>query len=128
MNAVWLLLSSRLTAAVPSAAAIPVKANFPLFFRPVSFPRDAAVLVGPVRLRSEDNFPCISSSDDSEDTRPHPPCRPGSAAAGEQVVAQQAEPLPQVVCLSHGLGVSHQIGIQLLQVQQRLLLHLSQQM
>lgn len=52
----------------------------------------------------------------------------GSAAAGEQVVGQQAEPLPQVVGLRHGLGVRQQLGVQLLQVQQRLLLHLSQQM
>ena len=51
----------------------------------------------------------------------------GSAAAGEQVVAQQAQPLPQAVGLRHGVRVHHQLRVQLLQVQQRLLLHLGQQ-
>lgn len=51
----------------------------------------------------------------------------GSAAAGEQVVAQQTKPLPQAVGLSHGVGMLHQLRVQLLQVQQWLLLHLSQQ-
>lgn len=52
----------------------------------------------------------------------------GSAAAGEQVVAQQTEPLPQAVGLRHGVCMRHQLRVQLLKVQQRLLPHLSQQL
>lgn len=51
----------------------------------------------------------------------------GSTAAGQQVVAQQTQPLPQAVGLSHGLGVLHQLRVQLLQVEERLLFNLSQQ-
>lgn len=51
----------------------------------------------------------------------------GAAAAGEQVVAQQTELLPQPVGLSHGLSMLHQLRVQLLQVQQRLLPYVSQQ-
>lgn len=51
----------------------------------------------------------------------------GSAAAGQQVVAQQTQPLPQAVGLSHGLRVPHQLRVQLLQVKERLLFYLGQQ-
>lgn len=51
----------------------------------------------------------------------------GSTAAGEQVGAQQTQPLAQAVGLSHGLRVLHQLRVQLLQVEERLLFYLSQQ-
>lgn len=51
----------------------------------------------------------------------------GAAATGAQVLPQQAQLLSQAVDLSYGLGVLHQVGVQLLQVQQRLLVDQSQQ-